>query len=221
MYQGLVLRSRNFDVFIRNRAIWFDKEGRIKLNLDFKGRANVTQEASLKNFLVYLALGGNEADSLIRLKTVKSLLSLNKNLRHLRFSHFYQTSPVDMESDALFVNAVCSFETNLTLNELFEMVQLIEKCTGKLPKPKNASRPVDLDILFYGSMTLQDSALKIPHERWKERLFVLVPLADLAKEIIIETEEIVTVYNLDFLIKRLKNDSPQMISLLEENSDIQ
>lgn len=112
----------------------------------------------------------------------------------------------------------------MSVHEVFQMTQEIERELGKVAKPKTASRPFDIDILFYGDHHFQDPHLTIPHPRWKERLFVLVPLHDLVEEIILQNPD--ERYLLKECIKQMNfskwsNDSLQMISLLEKNADLQ
>lgn len=171
------------------------------------------------NTQVYLSLGGNEGPVLDYLKKALTYLSHQEGVFALQTSHFYQTAPLQMESASWFVNAVCSFRTFLTLHEVYEMTQSIEIQFGKVKKPKNAPRPIDIDLLFYGDQIYEEEELVIPHSRWKERLFVLVPLADLIKEISFFRRSTRESYILQELIQPLL--SIQHISLLEKNPGLQ
>jgi 2-amino-4-hydroxy-6-hydroxymethyldihydropteridine diphosphokinase len=170
---------------------------------------------------VYLSLGGNEGSVLSCLKHALKLLSLQKQFIELKVSNFYLTAPVGVESQTWFINAVCSFRTSLSPQEIFEIVKKIEGLLGKIDKPKDASRPIDIDFLFYGDQILKEPDLEIPHPRWKERLFVLIPLADLTNEIMIRREESIEKYILKDLIQNLQILNTQPISLLEKNPGLQ
>lgn len=171
---------------------------------------------------VYLSLGGNHQHSLLLIKEALTHLSKPPQISTLKVSHFYQTSPVNVETENWFVNAVCSFNTSLSLHNLFKFTQSIEKILGKKPKPKNISRMIDIDILFFGSQTYEDKDLTIPHLEWKNRLFVLKPLSDLTKEIeLISLNQKKTIYELDDLLQVFNEETNQIVSLLEENPDIQ
>lgn len=170
---------------------------------------------------VYLALGGNEGQVLFRLQQALKMLANHKEIIQLKSSHFYQTAPHQVNSPLWFTNAVCSFHTSLDLTHLFTITQSIEIQLGKVTKPKNASRPIDIDLLFYGDQTYQLSDLEIPHPRWKERLFVLAPLADLTQEIKIQGLKGTESYILQNLIDSLAIQSLQEIYLLEKNPDLQ
>lgn len=170
---------------------------------------------------VYLSLGGNEGQVFLRLQQALTLLSARPEFAELTSSHFYQTAPFHVDSPLWFVNAVCSFQTFLTPIEVFKITQAIEIKLGKVRKPKNASRPIDIDILFYGHHIHREEELEIPHPRWRERLFVLIPLEDLTKEVMIEGEVSIERYVLKNLIKPLLIQSPQAVSLLEKNPRLQ
>jgi 2-amino-4-hydroxy-6-hydroxymethyldihydropteridine diphosphokinase len=169
---------------------------------------------------VYLSLGGNEGQVLLRLQQALRALSCQQGIANLKSSHFYQTAPIAVETTSWFVNAVCSFHTHCTVKEIFKITQAIEIQFGKVHKPKNASRPIDIDLLFYGQQICKDQELEIPHPHWQERLFVLVPLADLTNDIVLNREGNLEYYFLPDLIQPLLVQSPQAISLLEKNSPL-
>lgn len=101
----------------------------------------------------------------------------------LKISKFYSTKPISAIEQPRFINAVCSFKTDLTPRALLLALEEIEKSLGKVKKLKDAPRLIDLDILFYGSEIYEGEGLSIPHASWKERLFVLVPLLDLFEKV--------------------------------------
>jgi 2-amino-4-hydroxy-6-hydroxymethyldihydropteridine diphosphokinase len=169
----------------------------------------------------YLGLGGNIGEVLPRLQLALHLLTHQTSITHLKISHFYHTAPFQVDSPFWFINAVCSFQTSLKPVEIFHLTQHIEFQLGKVPKSKNSSRPIDIDLLFYGDQIYQTKDLEIPHPRWKERLFVLVPLADLTPEIIIRKERNVEHYVLQDLIQPLRAQSSQDFYLLEKNPHLQ
>ncbi len=170
---------------------------------------------------VYLSLGGDIGQVLPRLHQALALLSHQTGIVNLKHSHFYHTAPLHVKSPVWFVNGVCSFQTFLTPTEIFKITQSIENELGKIPKPKNARRPIDIDFLFYGNQIYYDKELQIPHPRWKERLFVLIPLSNLTKEITLQEKTGMTCYLLQDLIQSLLTQSSQMLYLLEKNPDLQ
>ena len=133
---------------------------------------------------VILGIGSNIGSCVeVVEKAVKKISNL-PSVWDLRMSPLYQTSPVsDIEQDD-YINLVCKLKTNLSDPFLFlNALQKIEKELGKVPKPKNAPRIIDIDILLYGDLYLNESDLEIPHPRMLERLFVLEPLLFFQNEI--------------------------------------
>lgn len=128
---------------------------------------------------IYVGIGSNLADPIEKVTEALCLLEALPAISEFAASPLYLTSPVSDLPQPDFVNAVCRFKTTLTPVELFAELQKIERHMGQSPKPKNAPRLIDLDILFFGQASFQTEQLEIPHPRWKERLFVLRPLADL------------------------------------------
>ncbi len=167
----------------------------------------------------YLSLGGNQENSWEAIgKALDALTLLSEGV--FEVSSFYHTSPVGDENQNTFINVVCRFETTLTPKALFEKTQRIENNLGKVPKPKWAPRVLDIDILFYGTQTYIDDELEIPHPRWKERLFVLVPLLDLISALRIqENETMMKHYELEEMIHKLSSHSLQwVVPAREKNS---
>lgn len=97
-----------------------------------------------------------------------------------RLSPLYRTSPVGGPPQPSFVNAVLTGRTRLAPGELLARLKQLERAAGRRPGPKSGPRPLDLDILLYGSSRRAAPAPVLPHPRLATRLFVLVPLADLA-----------------------------------------
>ncbi|MCE2982381.1 MAG: 2-amino-4-hydroxy-6-hydroxymethyldihydropteridine diphosphokinase [Parachlamydia sp.] len=156
--------------------------------------------------LVYLSLGGNfdETPSLMH----EALEAFQEIGSFVETSSLYETAPFEAESSRLFFNLVCRFDTPLDLLQLFDQIEMIEKKLGKKPKPKWESRPIDIDLLFYGQKTYVDERLQIPHPRWKERLFVLQPLLELTNYIEITEESNKMFYDISSMAKGLAMSSP-------------
>ena len=79
-----------------------------------------------------------------------------------------------------FVNAVAMYDTDLPPLELLDALQNLETIAGRERPFLNAPRTLDLDIIFYGDVALDSPRLTLPHPRWQERAFVLVPLAEIS-----------------------------------------
>ena len=131
---------------------------------------------------VYLGLGsnlGNRRDNLDR-----ALDFLSQRLRIGKVSSIYDTEPVGNINQPRFLNLVCQVYTTLTPIELLALVKGIENKLGRVSGKSNAPRPIDIDILFYGDQVIETPELIVPHPRLAERAFVLIPLAEIALELV-------------------------------------
>ena len=130
----------------------------------------------------YLGLGSNMGDREQNLAQALGLLSQKMLVEQL--SSIYETEPVGCKEQPHFLNAVCRISTDLSPDELLNLAKEIESRMGRLPSFPNAPRPIDIDILFYGEEMIQSQNLTIPHPRLAERAFVLVPLAEIAHDLV-------------------------------------
>ncbi|WP_041447283.1 2-amino-4-hydroxy-6-hydroxymethyldihydropteridine diphosphokinase [Thiocystis violascens] len=99
-------------------------------------------------------------------------------------SSWYRTSPWGIESQPEFINLVIGLETRLSPRQLLAETQAIETRLERLRILKNGPRTIDLDLLLFGDTILDDSNLKIPHPGLLLRDFMLIPLIEIAPEII-------------------------------------
>lgn len=127
---------------------------------------------------VIVALGSNLGDrkaSLARAKEFLTTLAVSQ----LRASSIYRSDPLGPARHE-FLNAVVAFETVLKPEELLTQFKSFEWQSGRDPKaPRWSDRPIDLDIIAYGSHSLSTTELQLPHPEYTGRLFVLLPLAEL------------------------------------------
>jgi len=131
---------------------------------------------------VYLGLGANLGDRERNLVRAVELLSQWVRIEDL--SSLYETDPVGYLEQPRFLNAVCALTTNMSPEDLLRLAKNIEYTLGRTPSFQNAPRPVDIDILFYGDRVINLPDLTIPHPRLVERAFVLVPLAEIAPDLV-------------------------------------
>ncbi len=130
----------------------------------------------------YLGLGsnmGNRQDNLDR-----ALDFLSQRLRIKKVSSIYDTEPVGNINQPRFLNMVWQVHTTLAPKELLILAKGIESKLGRASGKSNAPRPIDIDILFYGDQVIETPELVIPHPRLAERAFVLVPLAEIASDLV-------------------------------------
>ncbi len=134
---------------------------------------------------VFIGVGSNLGFREQTLTKARILLSHLLKVRFLRNSAVYETDPVGgPPGQRKFLNAVWEIETDLTPQQLLYELQTIERTLGRERKEVNGPRTIDLDILFYDDLHLEEPGLVIPHPRLHERWFVLKPLWDLAAEFI-------------------------------------
>ena len=131
---------------------------------------------------VYLSLGSNLGDREANLKKAIELLS--HRLRVGLVSPIYETEPVGVPEQPKFLNLAMQVFTRLAAKDLLILGKGFESMMGRARNTSNAPRTIDIDILLYGSEIIKTDDLIIPHPRLTERAFVLVPLADIAPDLV-------------------------------------
>jgi 2-amino-4-hydroxy-6-hydroxymethyldihydropteridine diphosphokinase len=129
--------------------------------------------------LIYLSLGSNLGDRAANLERAIAALP-EAGVRVLRRSSLYETEPVDFLTQPWFLNCVVEAETSLMPRQLLHALQGIERKLASMKLVARGPRVIDLDILFYGASVIRTEEMEIPHPRMSQRLFVLVPLVELA-----------------------------------------
>ena len=132
--------------------------------------------------VVYLGLGSNLGDRQDNLD--KALDFLAQRVQIDQVSSVYDTDPVGPIDQPRFLNLVCRAYTILAPMELLSLAKGIESKLGRVFGERNAPRPIDVDILLYGDQVIEIPELVIPHSRLTERGFVLVPLAEIAPDLV-------------------------------------
>lgn len=137
---------------------------------------------------VYLGLGSNIGDSKNNIETALTLLERKVNI--LKRSSYYETEPVGFKDQPWFINMVLEAETKLDPKELLEFTQGIEKEMKRIKTIINGPRNIDVDILIYDDIKVETENLIIPHPRMQERNFVMVPLLEIAPEMVLDNNYI-------------------------------
>jgi len=127
--------------------------------------------------LSYLGLGSNLGDA--EANVMEAIRRLEKVGTILKKSKFYLTAPWGVLDQPDFVNAVIQIDTEHSPRTLLEKTQAIEKEMGRLETYKWGPRLIDIDILTYADVTVQETDLTIPHPHMTERSFVMIPLAEI------------------------------------------
>jgi 2-amino-4-hydroxy-6-hydroxymethyldihydropteridine diphosphokinase len=131
--------------------------------------------------IAYVALGANLGKPAQAVCDAMNRISEMPGTSLTRHSSLYRTAPVEA-SGPDYINAVAEIHTRLCAPELLAQLQRLEDEVGRERPYPNAPRTLDLDLLLYGSATIQSDRLQVPHPRMNERAFVLVPLAEIAPD---------------------------------------
>ena len=133
----------------------------------------------------YVALGANLGDPVAQLRDGLAALARLSDTRVLAVSPFYRSAAVGYRDQPDFVNAVAAVDTALGPRALLDALLAIEREHGRVRSFLNAPRTLDLDIVLYGDRRVVEEGLEIPHPRMHERAFVVVPLADIAPDVVV------------------------------------
>lgn len=127
--------------------------------------------------LVYLSLGSNLNQRFANLQT--AIARLQEHFTITAVSPVYATEPWGDTDQPPFLNVCVAVTTTAAPHEVLRSLKAIETDMGRQPTRHWGPRLIDIDILFYDKLIMQDEALTIPHPRIAERAFVLAPLADI------------------------------------------
>ena len=130
----------------------------------------------------YISAGSNIGDRKASLES--ALTSLARQCDVKKVSSYFETEPVGYLDQPWFLNIAVAIETHLSPSELLHACKTIEESCGRIRTFPNAPRTLDVDILIYGDVVMNEPDLIIPHPRLAERRFVLVPLAEIARDVI-------------------------------------
>jgi 2-amino-4-hydroxy-6-hydroxymethyldihydropteridine diphosphokinase len=132
---------------------------------------------------IYIGLGSNLGN---RLENIRKAIELMKEqgIEIVKESSIYETEPMGYKEQGWFLNSVVKGKTELSPKTLWKRLEKIEKLMGREREIKWGPRIIDLDILFYGDKILNGKELQIPHSELHKRRFVLVPLEEIAPELV-------------------------------------
>ena len=133
---------------------------------------------------VVVAFGANLGD---RHRTIaEAARAVSDLLSNFRLSSIIETAPVGagLEHDPPYLNAAGVGESDRPVREIFESLKAIEAAAGRTRPYPGAPRTVDLDLILAGDEVVEEPDLQVPHPRFRERLFVLGPLAEIAPDMV-------------------------------------
>ncbi|MBE7712066.1 MAG: 2-amino-4-hydroxy-6-hydroxymethyldihydropteridine diphosphokinase [Cyanobacteria bacterium SIG31] len=136
--------------------------------------------------IVYLSLGSNLGDRVGYLQQATSLLGMHSDISIVATSSFYESEPWLMSTENWFVNAVLQISTTLSPEELLNECQRIENQLGRKRSLEKGykDRTIDIDIIFYDNLIINNEKLTIPHKHFHKRVFMLVPMLEIAEDFV-------------------------------------
>ncbi len=134
---------------------------------------------------VFLGLGSNICNRETYLRKAVSALGDREDVQINRISSIYETEPWGKKDQDVFLNQVAEIETELGPRKLMAVCQEIEKSLGREKNEKWGPRTIDIDLLLFGDQIVDENNLHVPHPRLSERLFVLIPLCEVASGVIV------------------------------------
>lgn len=136
-----------------------------------------------EQFSVFLGLGGNLGDPLAAFRRTRLALLEHAEVFACRSSALYRTPAIGgPPGQPDYLNAVLCLQTCLSPRSLLRLCQDLERAEGRQRLEHWGPRTLDIDLLLYGQEVLREEGLEVPHPRLAERLFVLLPLTDLAPD---------------------------------------
>lgn len=129
-----------------------------------------------------MALGSNEGDRARFIERACEEICRLPSTCVVARSELHETAPVGGPPQGPFLNAAAEVETRLSPRELLDGLLAIEQGLGRVRREANGPRPIDLDLILFGDAVVQEPGLEVPHPRFRERAFVLEPLAEVAPD---------------------------------------
>ena len=140
--------------------------------------------------LAYIAIGSNLASPLEQVNAAIQALGEIPQSRIVALSSFYRTPPLGPQDQPDYLNAAVALETSLAPEALLDHTQRIELQQGRVRKAERwGPRTLDLDIMLFGDAVINTERLTVPHYDMKNREFVIVPLYDIAQDLVLPEGE--------------------------------
>ncbi len=133
----------------------------------------------------YVGLGSNVGDRAKHLENAVALLREAEDVEVVKTSQIYETDPIGVVDQPDFLNAVVELKTSLAPRDLLQLTKSIEDQEKRVRTRRWGPRTVDLDILTYDQLVLDEPDFNLPHPGASDRAFVLVPLAEMAPDMLL------------------------------------
>ncbi|MCD6335407.1 MAG: 2-amino-4-hydroxy-6-hydroxymethyldihydropteridine diphosphokinase [Candidatus Latescibacteria bacterium] len=132
---------------------------------------------------VYISLGSNLGDRQGLIHSAVDALRVLPDTEGWKISPLYETAPMEKTDQPYFLNAVLELRTGLSVRDLWRHMQRIEGELGRVRRERWGLRTIDLDLILYGNRVIEEKDLVVPHPRYRQRAFVLLPLLEIAPEL--------------------------------------
>jgi len=134
---------------------------------------------------VFIGLGSNLADPQRQVEAAQKALQALPTTQWVASSSLYKSPPMGPQDQPDYINAVVALDTELSPHALLDCLQQIEQQHGRVRERHWGERTLDLDILLYGDVVIDDARLHVPHPGIAQRAFVIYPLAEIDEDIVI------------------------------------
>lgn len=131
---------------------------------------------------VQLSLGSNLGDRASSLQAALRALAAADGVTLVAYSHCYETEPIGFKDQPAFLNMAVEIETALSPLELLNTVKAMEAEIGRQKAGRWGPREIDIDIILWGNTEYASERLTLPHKEFRDRAFVLVPMAEIAPD---------------------------------------
>ena len=164
--------------------------------------------------IAYIGLGSNLSEPF---KQVQAAINEIKKLEKclvIKVSSLYLSKPMGPQDQDDYINAVLALETTLDPIELLDALQTIENKAGRVRKENRwGARILDLDIILFGNEIINSERLTVPHYGMKKREFVLLPLAEIAADLIVPSAIVIERQSISVLSQEIANNSMVKLAL--------
>jgi len=167
----------------------------------------------MPHITAYIGIGSNLGIPEENCTKAIEKISSTKDIKIISKSSFYQTEPIGEVQQGWFVNSAIKIETDLSPENLLSVLLNLELAMGRTRKEKWGPRLIDLDLLLYDNLVLEKKGLTLPHPEIQNRNFVLVPMSEIAENLIHPTlkKTIKTLLQESSdvtIVKKIKNPNP-------------
>lgn len=132
----------------------------------------------------YLGLGSNKGERISFIETAITEIAGIEKTKLIRTSSVYETEPWGIKGQGDYLNSAAEIRTDLSAEELLRALKGIESRIGRTVTAKWSEREIDIDLLFYGNDVLNNKTIHVPHAEIENRKFVLIPMNELAPDLI-------------------------------------